>query len=265
MKPIVILDSGAGGLTVFDEIQGMMPWLPVVYCADNGGFPYGPKPEEVVVDRVCRLLTTLTEHYQPSLAVIACNTASTVALSAARKLLQIPVVGVVPAIKTAATLTKNHCIGLLATPGTVNRPYTNDLILNFAQHCQVIRVGSTELVEIAEGVFRGEATEPAQFDRILAPFQNAEIQPDHIVLGCTHFPLVREQLSHSMPSVIWVDSGEAIARRVHTLLEANSLSSSTSLPEYTAVLTADDKNRDNFLHAIAPRGFHNIKTLSFTS
>ena len=179
LKPIVILDSGSGGLTVFDEISRMMPWLPVVYCADNGGFPYGPKSEQEVTERVCRLLSTLYKRYDPALVVVACNTASTIVLSAARTLLPIPIVGVVPAIKTAATLSQNRCIGLLATPGTVNRAYTDKLIQEFASDCDVIRVGSTELVFLAERVFRGEAVDTQQFEQILAPFKEAHI---HLII-----------------------------------------------------------------------------------
>ncbi|CAM3501416.1 glutamate racemase [Parendozoicomonas haliclonae] len=260
MNPIVILDSGAGGLTVFDEINRMMPWLPVVYCADNAGFPYGPKPEDEVTERVCHYLSLLNERYSPALVVIACNTASTVALTAARERLDIPVVGVVPAIKTAATLSQNRCIGLLATPGTVNRNYTDNLIHEFASDCSVIKVGSTDLVHIAESSFCGEAISTQKLETILHPFLEADVQPDHIVLGCTHFPLVREELSTVMPDVTWVDSGEAIARRVFSLL-GNHINEETATPKHIAHLTGDGEQAQLFTSAIAGRGFHALSVL----
>ena len=267
LKPIVILDSGSGGLTVFDEISRMMPWLPVVYCADNGGFPYGPKPEQEVTERVCRLLSNLYNRYQPALVVLACNTASTIVLSAVRTLLPIPVVGVVPAIKTAARLSQNRCIGLLATPGTVNRAYTDQLIQDFASDCEVIRVGSTELVHLAEQVFRGESVDPHRFEQILAPFKEAKVQPDHIVLGCTHFPLVRHMMSICMADVVWVDSGEAIARRVLYILQnqlGTKLQESTMNCEkllHVAHLTAIDETKAGFITAILHRGFEKVSIL----
>ncbi len=260
MKPIVILDSGAGGLTVFDEISRMIPWLPVVYCADNAGFPYGPKPEAEVTERVCHLLDVLTQHYNPVLAVIACNTASTVALSALREKLDIPIIGVVPAIKTAATLSRNRCIGLLATPGTANRAYTDNLIQEFANDCQVIRVGSTELVHLAERVFRGEQVDHQNFHDILAPFKKADVAPDHIVLGCTHFPLVRRELSDCMPGVTWVDSGEAIARRVHSLLPDISETHGSALR--TVVFTGQTDSLNLFRTAFSGYSFHTQVILS---
>ena len=260
MKPIVIMDSGAGGLTVFDEIKRMIPWQPVVYCADNAGFPYGPRPEDDVTHRVCHYLGELYQRYQPALAVIGCNTASTVALAKARELLPIPIVGVVPAIKTAATHSQNRCIGLLATPGTVKRSYTDNLIDDFANDCDVIRVGSTRLVHLAENKLRGKSVEQWEIDKILVPFQSAPTVPDHIVLGCTHFPLVRQELAKSMPEVTWVDSGKAIARRVHSLLQINC----ESLPHYDkhiALLTGEYQAQNAFKTAIRLRGFQSLSVL----
>ena len=253
-QPIVIMDSGAGGLTVFDEINRLLPWLPVVYCADNAGFPYGPRAEQDVVQRVSHYLSTLCKQYQPSLVVLACNTASTVALTSIREQLQIPVVGVVPAIKTAAQLSEKRCIGLLATPGTVKRTYTDQLIESFASDCDVIRVASTRLVHLAENKLRGIAPAQQEFDAIVAPFLNADTVPDQVVLGCTHFPLVREELSISAPGIQWVDSGEAIARRVASLLSTTFKGSSVH-KSHTALLTGSYEDLQQWSEALSCRGF----------
>ena len=261
MSPILILDSGAGGLTIFDEINRIMPWLPVIYCADNGGFPYGPRPQEEVIQRVSQCLNSLYQRYHPSLAVIACNTASTVALSRAREELPIPVVGVVPAIKTAASLSQNQCIGLLATPGTVQRQYTDDLIHDFASHCEVIRVGSTELVQIAENKLKGIPVNLNKIKSIIAPFTNTEKTPDQVVLGCTHFPLLKRELSLCAPDICWVDSGEAIARRVATLLEGK-MNGPDETSTHTAIFTARCDGIESYKSALMSRGFHAIEEMA---
>ncbi|MTI12390.1 glutamate racemase [Sansalvadorimonas verongulae] len=254
------MDSGAGGLTVFEEISRMMPWLPVIYCADNAGFPYGPRSEDDVIQRVSHYLGVLCQQFDPILAVIACNTASTVALTRVRKELNIPVVGVVPAIKTAALHSRNKCIGLLATPGTVKRSYTDNLIDDFASDCEVIRVGSTRLVHLAERKLQGEPVAQWEFDKILEPFAKASQQPDQIVLGCTHFPLVKGELSKSMPTVAWVDSGEAIARRVYSLLN-HHIPNNPDQPELQAFLTCDSPAGTRLAFAFAQRGFGELQVL----
>ena len=217
-KPIVIFDSGVGGLSIYQEIKQVLPQVPVVYCSDMAGFPYGPKPEQEVIERTSRCLNLLAEQFDPSLAVIACNTASTISLPRVRGELGFPVVGVVPAIKTASECSKNRCIGLLATPGTVTRRYTNQLIDDFAADCQVIRVGSSELVQMAEQYLRGKPLCDGRLRHILSPFLTAKPRPDTVVLGCTHFPLLRDALRRIAPGIHWVDSGPAIARRVVSLL-----------------------------------------------
>ncbi|ELT98607.1 hypothetical protein CAPTEDRAFT_126248, partial [Capitella teleta] len=192
VKPIVIFDSGVGGLSVYQEIKQVLPNIPVVYCSDTQGFPYGPKPESEVIERTSLCLCLLAERYEPSLAVIACNTASTISLPRVREELGFPVVGVVPAIKTASEYSKRRCIGLLATPGTIARSYTDQLIQDFAGDCHVIRVGSSDLVQMAEAFLRGEKISDEALENILAPFFADEQTPDAIVLGCTHFPLLTE-------------------------------------------------------------------------
>ncbi|WP_263081316.1 glutamate racemase [Endozoicomonas sp. Mp262] len=218
-QPIIIFDSGVGGLTIYQEVKQMLPSLKVIYCSDSAGFPYGSRSESEVVDRTCHYLAELTRRYDPSLVVIACNTASTVSLPRVRQILDIPVVGVVPAIKTASERSEKRCIGLLATPGTVRREYTDQLIHDFASDCQVIRVGSSELVHLAEQYLRGESIAQEVLKAIVAPFFAGKLRPDVIVLGCTHFPLLRDLLQSVVPCPVdWVDSGAAIARRVSYLL-----------------------------------------------
>lgn len=221
MARILVFDSGVGGLSILRVLQHNQStqtehhqWL---FCSDNAFFPYGLKKEAELIARVTSVLTALQEKFQPDIIVLACNTASTVALESVRATLSTPVIGVVPAIKPAAQLSQSQSIGLLATPGTISRPYTQKLIDEFAADCRITRVGSNELVWIAEQYLRTGMVDNMELHRILAPLRDAiaHHKLDTVVLACTHFPLLIEFLHEQLPEIKhWVDSGEAIARRV---------------------------------------------------
>src|SRR5215217_3780245 len=135
----------------------MIPNAPIVYAADNAAFPYGTRTEAEIASRVPALLGRLVERFRPRLAVIACNTASTIALDHARAALDLPVVGTVPAIRPAAETSKSRVIGVLGTEATVRQPYVDDLAAKFAADCTLVRHGSPELVEVAEAKLAGDA------------------------------------------------------------------------------------------------------------
>ena len=196
---VLVFDSGVGGLSVYDEIRHLLPDLHYIYAFDNVAFPYGEKSEDFIVERVVEIVTAVQQRYHLALAVIACNTASTVSLPALRAKFQFPVVGVVPAIKPAARLTANGIVGLLATRGTVKRPYTRELIDRFANECQIAMLGSAELVEMAEAKLHGKTVPLEELRRILRPWLRMPEPPDTVVLGCTHFPLLQEELLEVLP------------------------------------------------------------------
>jgi len=221
LKPtVLVFDSGVGGLSVYDEIRQLLPDLHYIYAFDNVAFPYGEKSEAFIVERLLNIVTAVQARYPLAMAVIACNTASTVSLPALREKFQFPVVGVVPAIKPAARLTANGIVGLLATRGTVKRPYTHELIQRFANECHIEMLGSSELVELAEAKLHGHPVPLENLKRILRPWLRMPEPPDTVVLGCTHFPLLRDELLQVLPDgTRLVDSGAAIARRTAWLLE----------------------------------------------
>ena len=223
VKRVLVFDSGVGGLSVFDAIAASGLALELDYVADNAWLPYGLKSDADLRARVPALLHSMTQQWSPDLVVVACNTASTIALDAVRAALTVPVVGVVPPIKPAASLTRTGVIGLLATPATVRRAYTNDLITQFAADKRVVRFGSSALVDIAERKLRGEAVDSsalaAEMRGLFAAPGGNEI--DVVALACTHFPLIAGELAATAPrACVWLDSGEAIARRVGNLLIA---------------------------------------------
>ncbi len=221
MKRALVFDSGVGGLSVLDAILAAGHEIEIDYVADNAWLPYGLKSDAEIAARAPALLSRLAAQWRPDVAVLACNTASTIALEPVRSALDIPVVGVVPPIKPAAAASKTGVIGLLATPATVRRAYTTQLIGDFAADKRVIRFGSAELVAAAEQKLRGETPDPralaAAIDGLFGAPGGADI--DVVALACTHFPLLAEELAVAAPRACqWLDSGAAIARRLAHLL-----------------------------------------------
>jgi glutamate racemase len=259
---IAVFDSGVGGLSVADEIAALLPGVALAYICDNGFFPYGTKDEGELVERVDRVVMRAVAATRPDAVVVACNTASTVVLPRLRARLSIPVIGVVPAVKPAAARSGKRIIGLLGTPGTVRRAYTEDLIDRFAVDCMVLRVGSVELVEMAEALLAGEPPAAAGVARVLAPFfdRPPDGHPDIIVLACTHFPLLRASLQAAAPpGVAFIDSGRAVAERVRLVLGLNDFPAAT--PEHRAYFTRDDSGVGRRRAAFVMRGFEDMNFL----
>jgi glutamate racemase len=152
---ILLFDSGMGGLTVASAIREALPLAQLVYAADSAGFPYGAWEEVRLIERILAVVGKLIDASGPDLVVIACNTASTLALMQLREIYSVPFVGTVPAIKPAAQQTKSGIIGVLATPGTAKREYTQALIQTYAYHCKVFLHGAQKLAEMAEGKLLG--------------------------------------------------------------------------------------------------------------
>lgn len=214
---VLIFDSGVGGLSVFQEIKNLLPMLNYYYVFDNEAYPYGELSQETLIARVNALVIKMTQQFAIDLVVIACNTASTIVLPSLRSALAVPVVGVVPAIKPASLLA-SRAVGLIATPATVTRQYTHDLIRDFVKEKEVELLGSTRLVDIAEEKLRGRRIDLQELSDILQPMRN---KVDVAVLGCTHFPLIKEEIQQVLgEEIALVDSGQAIARRVQALLPA---------------------------------------------
>ena len=221
-SPILIFNSGVGGLSVLAELREALPQAPVIYAADNAGFPYGEKSEAQIAARVAGLLGRMTERFHPRLICIACNTASTIALAMVRDVLEVPVVGTVPAIKPAAAMTRSGVIGLVGTAATIRQGYVDRLEAEFAADKLLLRFAAPELVEAAEARLRGEAFNPAVYAHVaegLRAMPRGE-EIDTVVLACTHFPLVVAELANAFgPGVRFVHGAQGIARRIAFLTE----------------------------------------------
>ncbi|SHI20514.1 glutamate racemase [Ferrimonas marina] len=233
MGSIVIFDSGVGGLSIYQEIRAAMPKADIHYLADSARFPYGELDEHDLVEGCVRLIESHLQRHAVAMVVIACNSASTLVLEPLRQRIGPPVVGVVPAVKPAAEQTRNGVVGLLATPGTVQRRYTDELIQTFAAEVTTLRIGSSELVKMAEQKLAGTPVNMTALAQVLTPWLEHHPNPDTIVLGCTHFPLLREELTALLGGQVnLVDSGEAVARRVGNQVEALALELSDSGAAY---------------------------------
>jgi glutamate racemase len=258
-RPLLIFDSGIGGLSVLAPIRALLPSAPIVYAADSAGYPYGTRPPAEIEARVPALLGRLAERVDPELIVIACNTASTIALDAVRAALDLPIVGTVPAIKPAAERSRTRAIGVLGTEATVRQPYVDRLAEEFAADCLVLRHGSAELVELAEAKLRGEADDPGAYRRILGGLlgQPGGERIDTIVLACTHFPLVEEELAAAVPRPIaFVDGKEGIARRTAWLLRGKAWPEPA--PEGLALFTGRDTAIDDYRTGLARHGLTRV-------
>lgn len=259
MSLIVIYDSGVGGLSIYQAVAERCPQNDYVFVSDNEAFPYGIKPEAELVTRVTQLVERIAEHYAPDILVLACNTASTVMLPILREKFNFEIVGVVPAIKPAAKLSKSRHIGLLATPATIERDYTEKLIEEFASDCRVTRVGSNELVEMAERKLRGDVVDMARLTSILAPFFDVD-GLDVLILACTHFPLLNNEITEVLQlnsaGVILLDSGDGVANRVAQLSDANDGLNAHSTAAFTRTL-----DEPELFDRLAQLGFSEIEVL----
>jgi glutamate racemase len=217
---ILLFDSGLGGLTVYREVAAARPDADLIYVADDAAFPYGALAESALVARVVGLFGDLIAAHHPDLAVIACNTASTLVLPALRNKFALPFVGTVPAIKPACAASLTRRVSVLGTEATVAREYTRALIRDFARDCQVTLVGSKHLAAYAEAELAGTPASDAQIRAELAPcFIDDGKRTDTIVLACTHYPLLLDRLTKLAPwPVNYMDPAPAIARRVVDLL-----------------------------------------------
>lgn len=216
---VLIFDSGAGGLSILQELRRKLTFEHFDYLMDTAFFPYGEQDDSILVERITKLCVAAVSRLESDMLVLACNTASTLALPHLRAALNIPVVGVVPAVRVAAKYCDQNDsleFGLLATPATVRRSYTDQLIKDFADHITVQRFGSPHLVSLAERHIAGEDVRLPLSDH-LQPWLTKHPGMHTIVLGCTHYPLLRGLLEALWPKHTWIDSGEAVAKQAQKI------------------------------------------------
>lgn len=253
---ILVFDSGLGGLTVFREIKAARPDARYVYVADDAGFPYGQLDEDRLIERVVDVLGGAIGEYKPDLVVVACNTASTLALGELRAQFRVPFVGTVPAIKPACAQSITKRVTVLGTQATVGREYTRALIREFASGCDVHLVGSPQLAAYAEAELAGApVTDRAIASEIAGCFIEKDgRRTDTIVLACTHYPLLLERFRAGAPwPVTWHDPAPAIARRVADLVRVRTPGSPPPPP--SIIFTSGRAPSPQLATALARYGF----------
>lgn len=264
-SPILFLDSGIGGLSVMHAAAKLMPHQQFLYTADYAGAPYGTKTEAEIASRVPALLGRLAERYKPSLIVIACNTACTIALSHVRAALNIPIVGTVPAIKPASFQSKSKVIGLLGTDATIRQPYVDRLENNHASDCIMLRYAAPELVDAAEAKMRGESVEQSVYDDAINGLllQKHGTKIDNIILGCTHFPLLIDELSRSAPaSVNFMHGADGISRQIEKLLILNGTPPAASgEPKHHFITSGQIGDIDAYKFSLDDYGFGEFSSI----
>ena len=239
---ILVFDSGLGGLTVLSELQKLPLDVQYIYAADSAAFPYGGMPAEDLQKRVCRVMEHLLETFRPKLAVVACNTVSTLTMPQLRQIFSIPFIATVPAVKPAALLSQTGYFTVLATPGTISRQYTKELISAYAGRCQVNLVGSPNLAVLAEKKMQGEKVSD---DEILAEIlpcfiEVGALRTDVIAMACTHYPLLLEEFKRLAPwPVKWIDPAPAIANHLFDIVEQKDNTRNVADKHFAVFTSAD--------------------------
>jgi glutamate racemase len=243
-SPIGIIDSGSGGLSVWKHIVMLLPHESTLYVGDHAYLPYSEKSGTAIRTRVAKLIKfLLTKHVK--LIVIACNTATVAGINWYRKQFpDIPIVGVVPVVKTAAAMTKTNEICILSTKYTAQSMYQKKLIKEYATHIHVLSIGSSRLVKYIESVADRKTEIIEELQNLLNPIKESSF--DILVLGCTHFPFIKKEIQSVIgPSIALLDSGPAVARQVKRILENNHLLSHGEKALHVFYTTSEVKNVQN--------------------
>lgn len=259
---VLAFDSGIGGLGIVRAIRALSPLIRVDYLADTAVFPYGEQDDAVLIERIISLVSQAITRLHPQAVIIACNTASTLALDALRAACPtMPFIGCVPPIRWAARQTETGVIGLLATSATIRRPYLTRLHALYAPECTLIAHAAPHLASYAEQVFRGH---PVADDLIYKDIEGlfkhpASARLDAIGLGCTHYTFVLDLLRRlAPPTITWLDPAGAVARHACTVLQnLHPAATDGGTPEQ-AWFTASPQDAEALVRHLPSYGFNGI-------
>lgn len=221
MATIGVFDSGVGGLSILDEALKQLPRHHYIYLADSANAPYGEKSARWIANRSLQMCRYLVDQGCNAI-VVACNTATAEAIAQIRSELQIPIIGVEPGIKPAAMQSRNGVVGVLATEATLNSDKFNALLATLPSHCRVIKQAGAGLVPLIEN---GQIESPQMRALLQTHLKNiVEAHADTLVLGCTHYPFLKNQIKALVGSSIGiVDTSDAVVRQLGRQLEQHRL------------------------------------------
>lgn len=220
-QAIAVLDSGVGGLTVVKEVMRQLPYEKILYFGDTARTPYGPRPADEVIAFTREIVDYLVQ-YRPKMIVIACNTATAVALEDIRHRHNLPIVGVInPGARAAVGRTKSGIIGVIGTEGTIKSGAYDLALKRLSPHIEIVSQACPSFVPLVEdGNFRSAETNQTVLES-LSLLRNSTM--DCLILGCTHYPFLAESISEVMgPTVVLINSAEETAREISTILHENN-------------------------------------------
>ncbi len=237
-EPMGVFDSGLGGLSVAREIRRRLPSENILYIADSAYCPYGGRSLEEISERAVAVTEMLLQR-GAKLIVVACNTASGAAIDLLRSKYSVPIVGLEPAVKPAAATSVLRRIAVLATPATLKTERFNRLVDRHAAGVELVKVACPGFVELVEaGRISGPETQRV-VRRVLKPVLEANV--DRVVLGCTHYPFLRDVIAEVLgPGIEILDSGAAVARQVERVLTEHRLLAPQGPPGWFQLHTTGD-------------------------
>ncbi|MFT5077546.1 MAG: glutamate racemase [Planctomycetota bacterium] len=237
-KPIGLFDSGVGGTSIWKEIHALLPYENTLYLADSKHAPYGTKSEDEIIALSIKNTEFLIKR-KCKMIVVACNTATTNAISILREKFDVPIIGIEPAIKPAALQTKTGSIGILATKGTLSSALFHKAAAEFTKDISVVEIIGEGLVPLIENGKLNTPELTALLFKYTKPMVAASV--DYLVLGCSHYPYLIPKLLTILPdNITIIDSGAAVARQTKSLLEKNDLLNiSESKPELEFLTNSD--------------------------
>ncbi|MCY8484147.1 glutamate racemase [Bacillus atrophaeus] len=242
-QPIGVIDSGVGGLTVAKEIIRQLPKENIIYVGDTKRCPYGPRPEEEVLQYTRELTQYLLNSHHIKMLVIACNTATAIALDAIKREVDIPVVGVIqPGARTAIKVTKNQTIGVIGTENTIKSGAYEEALVALNTELKVENLACPLLVPFVESGKFLDKTADEIVETSLHPLKNTTI--DTLILGCTHYPILKDAIQRYMGEhVKIISSGDETAREVSTILSYKGLLNQSLFAAEHQFLTTGERSR----------------------
>ncbi len=251
-SPIGVFDSGLGGLSIWKEINQLLPNENTIYLADSKNAPYGEKSKQTIIDFSIKNTEYLLSK-GCKMIVVACNTATTNAIKVLRANYDIPFIGIEPAIKPAALLSKTNKIGVLATKGTLSSELFLSTSEQFRTHRDIIEVEGKGLVELIES--GNIASTKPLLHQLLQPMINEGV--DYIVLGCSHYPFLIPIIKTIVPSgVMIIDSGEAVAKQTKNILDQHQWLNTTNLQNHLFYTNGNLALLQSFLKQIEIKSDH---------
>ncbi|MCC7088312.1 MAG: glutamate racemase [Dehalococcoidia bacterium] len=239
-RPVGMFDSGVGGLSVLKAFRQLAPTERVIYFADTAYFPYGPRPAPEVRKRSFAIVQRLVQS-DVKLVVVACNTASAAALPDLREAFPVPFVGMVPGVKPAASRSRAGRVAILATPGTLDGELFARVVDDFGRGTRITTIPGSGLAELVESGQAGTPRSREALRGLLGP--EVQAGADTVVLGCTHYAFLQDDIRAEFPHLSIIDTSEAVARRAVQVLDEGGLRSPSDQEGELDLIVSGDREQ----------------------